>query len=216
MSAAHLSTFLDSRLFSIGLTGGIGCGKSLVADLFQARGASVIDTDQIAHALTTENGLAMPAIRIEFGAAFIAADGSLNRSAMREHVFTNPTARLALEAILHPMIAAQTRLAAQEAQEARGSYLIFVVPLLVESGKWRDRVDRILVVDCSENLQRERVMRRNHLTEKQVTDIMQAQATRAARQAVADDIISNESDLGVLDSQVEELHNLYLTLSMKK
>ena len=111
------------------------------------------------------------------------------------------------------MIAAQTRLAAEE---ARGAYLIFVVPLLVESGKWRDRVDRILVVDCSESLQRERVMRRNQLTEKQVTDIMQAQATRAARQAVADDIITNESDLGVLESQVEELHNLYLTLSMKK
>jgi dephospho-CoA kinase len=213
MSAAHPSTSLDSRLFSIGLTGGIGCGKSLVADLFQARGASVIDTDQIAHALTTANGLAMPAIRTEFGAVFIAADGSLNRNAMREHVFTNPTARLALEAILHPMIAAQTQLAAQE---ARGAYLIFVVPLLVESGKWRDRVDRILVVDCSENLQRERVMRRNHLTGKQVTDIMQAQATRAARQAVADDIITNESELGVLESQVEELHNLYLTLSMKK
>ena len=213
MSAVHPSTSLDSRLFSIGLTGGIGCGKSLVADLFQARGASVIDTDHIAHALTTADGLAMPAIRAEFGQAFIAADGSLNRSAMREHVFTNPTARLALEAILHPMIAAQTR---QAAEEARGAYLIFVVPLLVESGKWRDRVDRILVVDCSENLQRERVMRRNHLTEKQVADIMQAQATRATRQAVADDIITNESDLGVLESHVEELHNLYLTLSMKK
>ena len=213
MSAVHPSTSLDSRLFSIGLTGGIGCGKSLVADLFQARGASVIDTDLIAHALTTADGLAMPAIRAEFGQAFIAADGALNRSVRREHVFTNPTARLALEAILHPMIAAQTR---QAAEEARGAYLIFVVPLLVESGKWRDRVDRILVVDCSESLQRERVMRRNHLTEKQVTDIMQAQATRAARQAVADDIITNESDLGVLESQVEELHNLYLTLSMKK
>lgn len=213
MSAAHPSTFLDSRLFSIGLTGGIGSGKSLVADLFQARGASVIDTDQIAHALTAPDGLAMPAIRAEFGAAYIAADGSLHRAAMREHVFTNPTSRLALEAILHPMIATQTRLAAEQAQ---GTYLIFVVPLLVESGKWRDKVDRILVVDCSESLQRERVMRRNHLSEKQVTDIMQAQATRAARQSAADDIIMNESDLGRLESQVEELHNLYLKLSMKK
>jgi dephospho-CoA kinase len=184
-----------------------------VADLFQARGASVIDTDQIAHALTTPNGLAMPAIRREFGDAYIAADGSLHRAAMREHVFTNQTARLALEAILHPMIATQTRLAAEQAQ---GSYLIFVVPLLVESGKWRDRVNRILVVDCNESLQRERVMRRNHLSEKQVADIMQAQATRQARQSVADDIITNESDLATLESQINELHNLYLSLSTKK
>ncbi len=213
MSAVHPPTSLDSHLFSIGLTGGIGSGKSLVADLFQARGASVIDTDQIAHALTKPDGLAMPAIRAEFGAAFIAADGSLDRSAMREHVFTNPSARLALEAILHPMIATQTRLAADE---ARGAYLIFVVPLLVESGKWRDRVDRILVVDCSEKLQRERVMRRNHLTEKQVADIMQAQVTRAERQSAADDVILNESDLGTLETQVGELHNLYLGLSTKK
>ena len=213
MSAVHPSTSFDSRLFSIGLTGGIGSGKSIVADLFQARGASVIDTDQIAHALTKPDGLAMPAIRAEFGAAFIAADGSLDRSAMREHVFTNPSARLVLEAILHPMIATQTRLAADE---ARGAYLIFVVPLLVESGKWRDRVDRILVVDCSENLQRERVMRRNHLTEKQVADIMQAQVTRAQRQSAADDVILNESDLGTLETQVDELHNLYLGLSTKK
>ncbi len=213
MSAVHPSTSFDSRLFSIGLTGGIGSGKSIVADLFQARGASVIDTDQIAHALTKPDGLAMPAIRAEFGAAFIAADGSLDRSAMREHVFTNPSARLVLEAILHPMIATQTRLAADE---ARGAYLIFVVPLLVESGKWRDRVDRILVVDCSENLQRERVMRRNHLTEKQVADIMQAQVTRAERQSAADDVILNESDLGTLETQVDELHNLYLGLSTKK
>ncbi len=213
MRAVHPSTSLDSRFFSIGLTGGIGSGKSLVADLFQARGASVIDTDQIAHALTKPDGLAMPAIRAEFGAAFIAADGSLDRSAMREHVFTNPSARLALEAILHPMIATQTRLAADE---ARGAYLIFVVPLLVESGKWRNRVDRILVVDCSENLQRERVMRRNHLTEKQVADIMQAQVTRAERQSAADDVILNESDLGTLETQVDELHNLYLGLSTKK
>ncbi len=213
MRAVHPSTSLDSRLFSIGLTGGIGSGKSLVADLFQARGASVIDTDQIAHALTKPDGLAMPAIRAKFGAAFIAADGALDRSAMREHVFTNPSARLALEAILHPMIATQTRLAADE---ARGAYLIFVVPLLVESGKWRDRVDRILVVDCSESLQRERVMRRNHLTEKQVADIMQAQVTRAERQSAADDVILNESDLGTLETQVDELHNLYLGLSTKK
>ncbi len=122
MRAVHPSTSLDSRLFSIGLTGGIGSGKSLVADLFQARGASVIDTDQIAHALTKPDGLAMPAIRAEFGAAFIAADGSLDRSAMREHVFTNPSARLALEAILHPMIATQTRLAADEARGATTSF----------------------------------------------------------------------------------------------
>ena len=213
MRAAHPSTPVHPHLFSIGLTGGIGSGKSLVADLFQARGVSVIDTDQIAHALTKPDGLAMPAIRAEFGAAYIAADGSLNRGAMREHVFTTPSARLALEAILHPMIATQTRLAADE---ARGAYLMFVVPLLVESGKWRTRVDRILVVDCNESLQCERVMRRNHLTEKQVADIMQAQATRAERQAAADDIITNESDLGALESQVDELHNLYLSLSTKK
>lgn len=213
MCADYPSTPAHPHLFSIGLTGGIGSGKSLVADLFQAHGVSVIDTDQIAHALTKPDGLAMPAIRAEFGAAFIAADGSLNRGAMREHVFTNARARLALEAILHPMIAAQTRLAAEQ---AHGAYLMFVVPLLVESGDWRTRVDRILVVDCSERLQCERVMRRNHLTENQVADIMQAQATRAERQSAADDIINNEGDLGAVESQVDELHNLYLSLSTKK
>lgn len=213
MSAAIKSVSPTPQLFSVGLTGGIGSGKSLVADLFQARGVSVVDTDLIAHALTSPDGAAIPTIRSAFGDAYIAADGSLNRSAMRNHVFTNPDARLALEGILHPMIAAQTRHAAEQ---ARGVYLIFVVPLLVESGQWRDRVDRILVVDCSTTLQVERVMRRNHLSATQIQDIMRVQATRAARLSVADDVITNETDLEALESQVTELHNLYLSLAAKK
>lgn len=199
--------------FSIGLTGGIGSGKSLVADLFAARGAALIDTDLIAHSLTTAEGRAMPAIRAAFGDSFLTANGALDRAAMRQRVFSDPVAKRQLEAILHPLIGEETEAAATVAS---GSYLIFVVPLLVESGRWRQRVDRILVVDCSEALQLERVMQRNQLAAQQVQAIMDAQASRADRLAAADDVIINDAGTAALEVEVERLHQQYLALAEKK
>lgn len=199
--------------FSIGLTGGIGSGKSLVADLFAKRGAAIIDTDQIAHSLTMAGGAANVAISEAFGKEYIAANGAMDRTAMRKKVFADPDARKRLESILHPLIGAET---GKAAALAAGPYLIYVVPLLVESGRWRDKVDRVVVVDCSEALQRERVMRRNQLVESEVQAIMNSQASRSERLAAADDIITNEHDLTQLEAAVEELHNLYLRLAAKK
>lgn len=196
--------------FSVGLTGGIGSGKSTVADMFGARGAALIDTDLIAHQLTAPGGAAMQAIHAEFGAPFITADGALDRARMRAYVFAEPDARARLEAILHPLIRSETERAAAQAQ---GDYLIFVVPLLVESGNWRARVDRILVVDCPEDVQLRRVMLRSALPEAQVRAIMAAQVTRAARLAAADDVVDNAGDALALVPQVDALHARYLALA---
>ncbi|MCM0045474.1 MAG: dephospho-CoA kinase [Burkholderiaceae bacterium] len=204
---------MPNKKLSIGLTGGIGSGKSLVADLFAARGAAIVDTDLIAHALTAPGGAAMPAIRDAFGAAFLTADGALNRAAMRERVFSDPEAKRKLEGILHPLIGAQTE---QAAESAQGPYLIFVVPLLVESGRWKERVDRVLVVDCPESLQVERVMRRNALSAAQVESILAAQATRAQRLAAADEVIVNDGERAAVEAAVERLDAGYRLLAAKK
>ncbi|CAN7553255.1 dephospho-CoA kinase [Massilia sp. LjRoot122] len=196
--------------FSVGLTGGIGCGKSTVADMFAARGAAVIDTDQIAHSLTAPHGAAMPALLAEFGAEFATPDGALDRARMRALVFSDDTARARLEAILHPKIRDAT---AAAAAIATGDYLIFVVPLLIESGTWRGRVSRVLAIDCPEQVQVARVMARSGLAEAQVRAIMAAQVTREQRRAAADDIILNDDGLDALHPQVEVLHALYLSLS---
>jgi dephospho-CoA kinase len=193
--------------FSVGLTGGIGCGKSTVADLFAARGASVIDTDQIAHSLTAPHGAAMAALVEEFGADYATHEGALDRAKMRALVFADPGARSRLEAILHPRIREAT---AAASLLATGAYLIFVVPLLIESGTWRERVTRVLAIDCPEEVQIARVMARNGLPESQVRAIMAAQVTRAQRQAAADDIILNDDGLDALLPQVERLHAFYL------
>jgi len=193
--------------FAVGLTGGIGCGKTTVADLFAARGASVIDTDQIAHSLTAPHGAAMPALLAEFGLDFATPEGALDRAKMRALVFSDPGARARLEAILHPRIREAT---AAAALLATGHYVIFVVPLLIESGTWRERVARILAIDCPEEVQVARVMARNGLAEAQVRAIMAAQVTRAQRQAAADDIILNDDGLELLKPQVERLHAFYL------
>ncbi len=200
---------LDNTL-SIGLTGGIGSGKSFVADLLAARGAAIIDTDVIAHQLTAPAGAAMPAIREAFGPAFVTPEGALDRAAMRALVFSDPAARKRLEAILHPLISAETEAAAMKAV---GDYLVFVVPLLVESGRWKQRVDRVLVVDCPEALQVERVMRRNQLAPAQVEAIMASQASRAQRLAAADDVIVNDADRDQLQQAVDERHRSYLALA---
>ncbi|MCW5296776.1 dephospho-CoA kinase [Herbaspirillum lusitanum] len=205
-----ISSSAGATPFSIGLTGGIGSGKTTVADLFGERGAALIDTDAIAHQLTAPGGAAIDAIRTTFGDHFIGADGAMDRTRMRAHVFADAGARKRLEAVLHPLIRSET---ARAAQEARGDYLIFVVPLLVESGQWRTRTSRILVVDCSEDIQIARVMQRNGMTRAQVEAIMAAQATRAERLAAADDVIENNGDTAALLPQIERLHARYLAMA---
>jgi dephospho-CoA kinase len=194
--------------FSVGLTGGIGCGKTTVANLFADRGASVIDTDEIAHALTAPGGAAMPALVAEFGPSYATPDGALDRARMRELVFSSPGARARLEAILHPRIRDAT---AAAAAIATGPYLIFVVPLLIESGTWRERVGRVLAIESPEEMQIARVMTRNGLQEAQVRAIMAAQVTREQRLAAADDVILNDDGLEALIPQVDRLHAFYLS-----
>ncbi|WP_292937601.1 dephospho-CoA kinase [Noviherbaspirillum sp.] len=203
---------VSARRFSVGLTGGIGSGKTTVADMLHARGAAVIDTDLLAHQLTAPDGLAIPEIRAQFGEAFLTADGAMDRTKMREYVFAEPTAKARLEAILHPLIRIETERAAAQ---ARGTYLVFVVPLLVESGSWRQRVSRVLVVDCAEQTQVRRVMSRSGLSEQQVRAIMAAQVSRQQRLAAADDVIDNDGDAVALVPQVDRLHASYVSLAAK-
>lgn len=175
---------------TIGLTGGIGSGKSLVARRLATLGAIIVDTDAIAHRLTAPGGAAIDAVRHTFGADAIGPDGAMDRAHMRQVVFADPGARKQLEAILHPMIGQATWAAAQAAPE--GSVVVFDVPLLVESGRWVGRVDRILVVDCEVSTQVQRVMARNGWDEPTVRRIIGQQASREARLAVADDVILND------------------------
>lgn len=204
-----MTALASQHRFSIGLTGGIGSGKSTVADMFAAHGAAVIDTDLIAHQLTVAGGRAIEAIKLVFGADFISASGAMDRAKMREAVFANPAEKKRLEHILHPLIRTETEHAAAQAE---GAYLLFVVPLLVESGLWKQRVSRVLLIDCSEETQIRRVMQRNKLTEPQVRAIIAAQAPREARLAAADDIIINDSDTAALAPQIQRLHDLYVSL----
>jgi dephospho-CoA kinase len=198
-------------MFAVGITGGIGSGKSTVADLFALRGVPLVDTDVIAHRITAPGGLAMPSIANEFGPSFVATDGSLDRAQMRALVFSDDTARSRLEAITHPLIRAETE---RERSEARGPYVMVVVPLLVESGSWKTRVDRVLVVDCAIETQIERVMRRNAFTREQVLAIIERQATREARLAAADDVIVNDAvAIEVLSREVDALHRQYVSLA---
>jgi dephospho-CoA kinase len=199
--------------FTVALTGGIGSGKSAVAERFAALGAGIVDTDVIAHGLTAPGGAAMPAIAAAFGASFVAADGSLDRARMRSHVFDDPAARRRLEAILHPMIRSEA-----EAQRSalRTPYAMMVIPLLVESGDPRGRFDRVLVVDCSPETQVRRVMARSGLAREVVEAILAAQATRAERLAMADDVIDNEGALSALDDAVSALHDRYLAATRER
>ncbi len=197
----------DPRPYIVGLTGGIGSGKSVATAHFAALGASVVDTDLIAHALTAPGGAAMAAIRQAFGDGMLAPDGSLDRAAMRELAFARPEARRELEAILHPLIRAES---ARQCLAAPGPYVILAVPLLVESGDYRARCDRICVVDCPEPVQVARVRQRSGLAEAQIRSIMAAQATRAQRLAAADDVLDNAGTLAELEAQVERLHADYL------
>ncbi|CAG9244735.1 dephospho-CoA kinase [Paraburkholderia unamae] len=202
-------------MFVIGLTGGIGSGKSTVADLFAARGVPIVDTDLIAHRITAPHGVAMAQIAQAFGAEFVAPDGSMDRARMRTLVFGDESARKRLEAITHPLIRSETE---RETREANGPYVIVVVPLLVESGTWKTRVDRVLTVDCSVETQIARVMRRNAFTREQVLAIIARQATREARLAAADNVVVNDNGatLETLGHDVEALHQTFLTLAAKR
>ncbi len=198
----------------VGVTGGIGCGKSTVADLLAERGAAVVDTDAIAHRLTGANGAAMPAIAAAFGTSVVCADGSLDRAAMRRLVFSDASARTCLEAILHPMIRRESEAYCAAAASANAPYVLLVVPLLLETGAYRERVARILVVDCSEEVQVSRVTARSGLAADEVRAIMATQASRAARLAAADDVVLNDDGLASLREQLDALHARYLKLAV--
>jgi dephospho-CoA kinase len=202
-----------SRPLLVGLTGGIGSGKSAAADRFAALGAAVVDTDLIAHALTAPGGAAMTAIEAAFGRGVLTPEGALDRAAMRARVFAHGEDRQRLEGILHPMIRSA---AERQVVQASAPYVVLVVPLLVESGSYRERCDRICVVDCPEALQVERVVRRNGMAAAQVEAIMASQAGRAARLAAADDVLDNGAGLGELTAQVDALHERYLALARAK
>jgi dephospho-CoA kinase len=205
----------DRPGFAVGLTGGIGSGKSAVADLFAELGAAIVDTDAIAHALTAPGGAAIDPIAREFGADVIAPDGALDRSRMRALVFADASARARLESILHPRIRALA-----EAQTAaaldHAPYVIQVVPLLVESGNWRGRVDRLLVIDCTQAAQVARVRSRSGLAEPMVRSIIAQQASRAERLAAADDVLVNDGALEDLVPRVGRLHRRYCELAHER
>lgn len=194
----------------IGLTGGIGSGKSTVTRLFEQRGAGVVDTDAIAHALTAPGGKAIARLREAFGEAYIAADGRLDRTAMRQLVFTDDNAKHVLEAILHPMIRQEVMdaLARQTAP-----YTLLVVPLLIETGAYADAIRRMLVVDCTEATQISRTALRSTLQPDEVRAIMAKQATRSERLARADDVVDNDGEPKSLEPQIAKLHDQYMQMA---
>jgi len=181
--------------------------------MFAELGADIVDTDAIAHELTGPGGRAMEELATAFGNQYVRENGSLDRDRMRELVFSDPTAKTRLEAIIHPMIRAESR---RRVAEGTGPYVLLVVPLLLETGAYRDMVNRVLVVDCDEAHQLERTMARSRLTEDAVRRIMAAQLSRAQRLAQADDVLSNDADIPSLRTQVEALHERYLALSKKR
>jgi dephospho-CoA kinase len=196
--------------FVVGLTGGIGSGKSAAAAEFARLGAAVIDADAIAHELTRAGGAAVAGVRRVLGDEFIDAHGAMDRDKVRARVFADAQARARLEGLLHPLIRAESerRIAA-----ARAPYVVHVVPLLIESPNYRERVQRVLVVDCAPPVQQERVRRRSGLDDEQIRRIMDAQSARQARLAAADDVIDNSGSLDALHKQVRALHSRYLDLA---
>jgi dephospho-CoA kinase len=200
-------------VYVVGLTGGIGSGKSTVADLFVNEGAALVDTDAIAHRLTGPDGAALPALLAAFGAGIVDPRGALDRAAMRQRVFADPSARARLEGILHPMIRQQ---ADADCLAASAPYVILAVPLLVETGAYRARCDRVLVVDCPESLQLRRVMARSGLSADEVAAIMAAQASRPVRLAAADDVVINDGSLEKIQRQVVDMHQEYLRRAREK
>jgi len=196
--------------YLVGLTGGIGCGKSTVAARFAELGSGVIDADAVSHALTRRDASGWQAIRAEFGDDFFGPDGELDRGRMRQAVFADATAKARLEGVLHPLIREETsRLIAESAAR----YVLLMVPLLFESGRYRERCGRVLVVDCRESTQVSRVVARNRMAPDDVRAIMRAQIGRAQRLALADDVIDNEGDPGLLAGAIARLDHLYRRLA---
>jgi dephospho-CoA kinase len=193
--------------FCVGLTGGIGCGKSRATEIFAQLGAGVVDTDVISRELTAAGGAGSKAVAAEFGPDYVLPDGSLDRARMRALVFTESAAKRKLEAILHPLIRAVAR---ERIASATEPYVIVVVPLLLETGAYRELLDRILVVDCDEDEQVLRTVARSGLSKDEVRAIMAAQLPRRERLKHADDVLHNDVDIKWLRAQVETLHGLYL------
>jgi dephospho-CoA kinase len=190
--------------YLVGLTGGIGSGKSTVADMFASLGVRIVDTDLISHQLTQTGGSAIPAIRDTFGVQLVNAQGALDRGKMRELVFGNPDEKNRLEAILHPLIYAQTR--QQAFSQTDAPYTIIVVPLLFESGRYTNWLQRVITVDCPEESQIARTTQRSKLDEPAVRAIMAQQLRREARLTLADEIIVNNGSLDNLETQVIGIH----------
>ena len=195
------------RPYLIGLTGGIGSGKSTVAEGFAARGITVVDADLIAHQLSAPGGLAIDALRAAFGDPYITPAGALDRVRMRRLAFEADQARARLEGILHPLIRSESE---RQVRASPSPYTLLVIPLLFESPSWRERVDRALVVDCPPALQIERVMQRSKLTREEVAAIMARQVDRATRLELADEVIDNSGAPEALEAQIETLHRDYL------
>ena len=196
----------------VALTGGIGSGKSAVSDRLARRGAGIVDTDEVSRALTAAGGGAIPALRAEFGDGYVTPEGALDRAAMRTLAFEDPDARARLEAVLHPAIRAECD---RLLLEARGPYAVIVVPLLFETGSWRQRASRVLVVDCDESLQLARTMRRSSLGEDEVRRIMAAQWPRWRRLQLADDVVWNGGGEEALEEQCDKIHKSYLDNARK-
>ena len=198
----------------IALTGGIGSGKSSVAAILKELGALIVDTDEIAHRLTAPDQPGARAIGAQFGHGYLCKDGALDRERMRELVFSDPAAKKKLEVILHPMIRAEVSTEISAAvKRAHAPYVVIVVPLLIETGAYRDLAQRILVVDCSEEEQLARVTQRSGLAADAVRAVMASQVSRAERLRDADDIVRNETDLATLRADVVALHRKYLQLA---
>lgn len=203
---------LNKETFIVGLTGGIASGKSLAADFFAQLGVAVVDTDIVAREVVKRGAPAVEEIRQAFGDAVIAPDGSLDRSRMRDIVFNDDQKRRELESILHPRIRDE---AFRQVAEANGPYVIVVVPLLFES-PMKEAMDRIVVVDCSEETQLRRLMARDSESREQACRIMATQASRSERLSIADDVLQNEGDMESVRQAVQQLHTHYLELAHQK
>ena len=198
-------------MFRLGLTGGIGSGKSAVADILASFGAAIIDTDVIAHEITVPDGLAIDAIRKTFGPSFIKEDGSLDRALMRNEVFNHPESKKLLEQITHPLIYQLVNEKTQSVIELGSApYIVYVVPLLVESGQWINqsppRIDGLLVIDCPKETQIDRVKKRNQLSTDLIEKIIASQASQEERLRHADWVIQNDSNLEHLENQTRQIH----------
>ncbi|MEP6609137.1 MAG: dephospho-CoA kinase [Burkholderiaceae bacterium] len=196
--------------FSVGLTGGVGSGKSTVAAILSGHGAGVVDADAVSHELTQAGGAAIAALRASFGPEAINADGSLDRASMRARAFADPQIRTQLESVLHPLIRTAMRERAATQIAAGSPYVVFVVPLLVETGAWRNAMQRVLVIDCSEATQVSRVCKRTGIDTATAHRIIAAQAPRPARLAIADDVLVNEVPLPDIAAKAQRLHQAYL------